>query len=242
VSSISVCLSSVLLFISLCVYSLCVFSSDQSSKSEDSELNQNIETLVKQWLPNHCYHSGEFEQLKSLQGLPDVLRANGRYFYSCEHGFIWQLVLPVSDVLVYSKNGSSYKIAADGEKQKLTGRAERAIAELLKGVLGGDISVLKKRFDLVHDKSIFLLTPRRKKMRKFVAEIRLENKNDLPLTTLNFASGDVQSIQITEAQTHTEIDEQACTQSKVSKVGCQLIFGGIRDVSSASGVSDVSGK
>ena len=105
----------------------------------------------------------EFEQKRTIQGLPRPLLSSGQLTIAADE-VIWHTQQPLDQKLVINATG----IHSD-EQPKL--RGSEVIAELLLAVLQGDANAIARNFATELQEECLVLTPKLQQLQQFVASI-----------------------------------------------------------------------
>lgn len=102
---------------------------------------------LKEFLPNTCYLTGDYEQSAHLKALPNPLVSKGQFLFDCHYGLAWHNRHPMVETLIYSLGKHHYKIDDSGQKQKLQTGIHRRLAKMLTSLIGGDSRYLYRYFE-----------------------------------------------------------------------------------------------
>ncbi len=190
--------------------------------------SRSVPSTPNTWLPTQCFHSGEFIQTQTFVGLDKPLVSNGRYLYSCKMGLIWVNEHPVKEQLIYRQSGQSVSLSDTGVAVELDGRADRAIASMLTGIMGNQQSYLEKLFNIEENEGQLELVPKRKRMKKYVEKMTLSKVNALPVTSLYFSSGDVLRFNFSNLESYESLGSFSCKETHLPHDVCDLAFDDIQ--------------
>lgn len=133
----------------------------------------NIEDQLETFLPQSCFLSGKFQQEKIIVDLGEPLVSSGRFIFSCENGLIWSSSEPFSETAIYKAKGKHLKILPDGSSEVLSGRMHRELGNILNNLIGAKVDRLRKTFKISSSEEYVILEPKSKRLRKFMASIRM---------------------------------------------------------------------
>lgn len=131
---------------------------------------------------NGCSFAGMFEQSKQFDGLEFPLISSGVFYYNCQAGVIWKTDFPISETLIFKRDGTTYTVQ-DNKLTQLKSRPIKTLGRVLNSLIGGDrqglselfvISQAIKELDLGQQLTFITLTPRKRNMRRGLKKIELE--------------------------------------------------------------------
>jgi len=131
---------------------------------------------------NGCSFAGMFEQSKQFDGFGFPLISSGVFYYNCQGGVIWKTDSPISETLIFKKNGMAYTVQ-DNKLTQLKSRPVKILGRVLNSLIGGDrqglselfiISQARKELDSGEQVTYITLTPRKRNMRRGLKKIELE--------------------------------------------------------------------
>jgi len=149
---------------------------------------------------------GKFEQEKHLQGFRNPLLSKGDFLLARDRGVVWNTRSPFPSAVVLTKQRLLSR-AADGSTRDLGGRgASPAVATantLLMALLGGNVEMLGKQFDLsetlVADGSwTLVLVPKPGPLQKIFRRIELQGDRHVRSVRLEEVAGDRTDIRFLE--------------------------------------------
>lgn len=136
--------------------------------------------------PQSCHLSGHFVEQKNLIGLSEPLLSQGQFMFACDRGLTWHTDKPINEALIYSLGRQHFQYSQETQAiAPLTGRLHNNIGKLLVGIMGADIGYIDQYFQLIDEPRTddakagkpYRFVPRKKAMKKFISELRLQ-KND----------------------------------------------------------------
>lgn len=146
------------------------------NKNENSSVNAVVS--LAHYLPESCYQTGRYTQQKSIAGINKILETEGSFAFACDKGLLWHTAQPLNETLLYQLQGGTQLIDADGNRQKLTGTVQRHLGQMLNNLLGGNSAYLEKSFVIAATEKGIQLTPRKKRMEKFIRNIHITRAGD----------------------------------------------------------------
>lgn len=174
--------------------------------------SQSAAQVLEQYLPSDCYHTGQYRQAKSVQGLAAPLITTGSFVFDCNNGLIWHTQTPIVETLVYTEQGAHTHIKEHGALSDVDGRVQRALGTILNNLIAGDTEFILKNFELSALANGFVLTPKARRMKKFLNKIELQ---EVPTgqhveLTLFHPHQELTQISITEKRVLTSLDQSKC--------------------------------
>ena len=195
-------------------------------------------TKLNSYLPEGCYHSGEYQQHKTLAGMDKPLITDGSFVFNCNQGLIWHTQSPITETIIYKAQGDHVILHADGSTQVLDSRAQRALGKILNNLIGGNSDYLQQTFSIVEkDSSIkkedsakensVELTPKNKQMQKFLHSLSITLQADSVKITLQLAEQEITAIRIFARRSFTSLEQAQCEQiPKIPSQACKILFTG----------------
>ncbi len=193
---------------------------------------------LSNYLPEGCYHAGEYQQHKILAGIDKPLITDGSFAFNCNQGLIWHTQSPITETIIYKAQGDHVMMRADGSTQILDGRAQRALGKILNNLIGGNGDYLQQTFTIVESDnsnkkedgkkaSSLELTPKKKQMQKFLNSLNITPQADSVKITLQLAEQETITIRIFARQTFTGFEQAQCEQlPKLPPQACKILFKG----------------
>ncbi len=106
---------------------------------------EETENRLQHFLPEDCYFSGAFKEVKQLPDVAD-LSSHGHFYFDCQLGLIWQTKAPLQHTLYYAIKGQHYEQKPGAAPKVLKGRAHKNLGRLLTSLLAGDSEWLLRYF------------------------------------------------------------------------------------------------
>lgn len=198
-------------------------------------------TILGSYLPEGCYHAGEYQQHKTLAGMDKPLITDGSFAFDCNQGLIWHTQSPITETIIYKAQGNHVVVRADGSTQVLDSRAQRALGKILNNLIGGNSDYLQKTFNIVEKSSDIKkgsstekadsveLTPKNKQMQKFLHSLSITPQTDSVKITLQLAEQETIAIRIFSRRSFTSLEQTQCEQLlKLPPLACKILFKGAR--------------
>ncbi|MFT5116656.1 MAG: hypothetical protein ACI9NY_000178 [Kiritimatiellia bacterium] len=166
----------------------------------------SVDNYVVDLFPQSCYFSGRFTEQKQLIGLSDPLLSQGQIMFACDRGLTWYTQAPITEALIYSLGHQHFFYSQERQSIKpLTGRLHNNMGKLLVSIMGADTGYIDQYFKLIDEPrkdKIYRFVPKKKAMKKFIGELRLQKisiNNDVTIV-VEFDQPDVGSTQLTMAK------------------------------------------
>jgi hypothetical protein len=190
-------------------------------------------TTLSNYLPEGCYHAGEYQQHKTLAGMDKPLITDGSFVFNCNQGLIWHTQSPITETIIYKAQGDHFMVRADGSTQVLDSRAQRAMGKILNNLIGGNSDYLQQTFSIVEKESSIEkedsveLTPKNKQMQKFLHSLSITPQTDSVKITLQLAEQETIVIRIFARRSFTTLEQTQCEQlPKLPPQACKILFKG----------------
>lgn len=125
-------------------------------------------------LSSECWFNGNYQQEKSIPGLPTLLKSTGKYVYDCQRGVIWLQTEPLLDGFLFSLSGDNRQILSDGQLLPLSAKYQKAIGRLMLVLLSGDQAQIEQYFSITQANSDpvgYELIPKRGRLKKAVQSV-----------------------------------------------------------------------
>lgn len=192
---------------------------------------------LSNYLPEGCYHAGEYQQHKTLVGMDKPLITDGSFAFNCNQGLIWHTQSPITETIIYKAQGDHVIMRADGSAQVLDSRAQRALGKILNNLIGGNSDYLQQTFSILEKNSAekdskdkensIELTPKNKQMQKFLHSLSITPQTDSVKITLQLAEQETVTIRIFARHSFTSLEQTQCEQlPKLPPQACKILFKG----------------
>ncbi|MFL0798863.1 MAG: hypothetical protein K6L80_00320 [Agarilytica sp.] len=168
-----------------------------------------ISLPLEKMIPETCYASGTYAQSKTLEGIKSPLNSSGRFIFSCKAGLIWGTESPISETLIYTSNGKQFTIDDDHAKP-INNRAHQHIGKLLNGIIGGNAQYLKKYFTESTSSNNTVLTPKNRRMKKFISSITLRKQHDTSIISIDLLPEQRLVLEISDTKNYDTLDLHSC--------------------------------
>lgn len=169
-------------------------------------------SLLKHYLPESCYQTGRYTQQKSIAGINKLLETEGSFAFACDKGLLWHTALPLNETLVYQLQGGAQLVRADGTSQKLSGTVQRHLGQMLNHLLGGNSAYLEKTFVIAATEMGIQLTPRKKRMEKFLRNIHITRSSAAVTIRMQHQGDEFTAIRVFELQPLAALTAPQCAQ------------------------------
>lgn len=194
-------------------------------------------TKLSSYLPEGCYHAGEYQQHKTLAGMDKPLITDGSFAFNCNQGLIWHTQSPITETIIYKAQGDHVIMHADGSTQVLDSRAQRALGKILNNLIGGNSDYLQQTFSTLDKNSVgkdntekensVELTPKNKQMQKFLHSLSITPQADSVKITLQLAEQETIAIRIFARRSFTSLEQAQCELlPKLPPQACKILFKG----------------
>jgi hypothetical protein len=180
------------------------------------------------YLPESCYHSGQYQQQKNLRGLENPLLSQGSFVFNCNQGLIWHTQSPIVETIVYKTKGKHFILHEGASAQVLSSKIHQSLGKTLNNLIGGNSAYLQQTFTFIQNQQGLVLTPKKQHMKNFLKSLNIEKKSDGVTITLLLAENETTIIRIFDRQNFAVLEEKDCAQIKNSlSPACKLLFKGL---------------
>lgn len=180
------------------------------------------------YLPESCYQTGRYTQQKSVAGINKLLETEGNFAFACDKGLLWHTSLPLNETLVYQLQGGTQLVHADGSSQKLSGTVQRHLGQMLNHLLGGNSAYLEKTFVIAASETGIQLTPRKKRMEKFLRNIHITRSSDAVTIRMQHQGDEFTAIRVFELQSLPALSAAQCAHllstGNTVAIACQQLL------------------
>lgn len=188
----------------------------------------NSPASLNHYLPESCYQTGRYTQQKSIAGMTKLLETEGSFAFACDKGLLWHTAEPLNETLIYQLQGAAELVRADGSHQKLSGTVQRHLGQMLNNLLSGNSAYVEKTFDVVTTETGVRLTPRKKRMEKFLRRIDISRSSDSVTLRMQHQGEEFTAIRVYQLQPLASLTASQCTQLLATAslaIACQQLFG-----------------
>lgn len=184
----------------------------------------SADDLLKRYLPETCYQTGEFEQQKPLGKTTKLLNSQGRFAFACDKGLVWRTQTPLLETNLYQLNGRQWLQAGDAPLQELKGKIHRHLGNILNQLIGGNQQYLNKHFVMMEQDQTLVLTPKQSRMKKFLQSIHITPADDAVVIKMQHPDNFTQ-VRIFNINSRESLDQTECRDStQTSAEICQTLF------------------
>ena len=181
------------------------------------------------YLPQGCYHSGQYQQNKTLKDMTKPLVTEGSFAFNCNYGLIWHTQLPIVETAIYKTQGDYFILAKDTAPKKLDNRIYRALGKLLNNLIGGNNEYLQQNFTIDERVNSVVLTPKNKQMKKFLQTLTISSLDKGIKLHLDVADQETLDIQIFSQKSLESFEQNQCEQlADLQPKSCELLFKGLK--------------
>jgi len=184
----------------------------------------SADDLLKRYLPETCYQTGEFEQQKPLGKTQKLLTSQGRFAFSCNKGLVWRTQSPLLETNLYQLKGRQWLQSGDAPLQELNGKIHRHLGNILNQLIGGNQQFLNKHFAMVEQDKTLMLTPKQSRMKKFLQSIQITLTDNAVIIKMqhpdNFTQVRIFNINNRDSLNQTECREFTQTSDEI----CYRLF------------------
>lgn len=200
-----------------------------SAQSSTQLSGQSPAQRLQSYLPQTCYQTGFYQQQKSLAGINKVLETSGTFAFACDKGLLWHTGAPLNETLIYPLRGNSQLVDADGSSRKLSSTLQRQLGKMLNQLIGGNQRYLDKTFFIAVSDAGVRLTPRAKRMEKFLRAIDISRRDDSVTIRMQHQGDEFTLIRVHQLQTLDQLTQAQCEQftpedSAGFASACQQLF------------------
>ena len=194
----------------------------------NTNTDKNI-TILDAYLPETCNQTGLYQQQKSIAGISKQLETNGSFVFACEKGLLWYASAPLNETLVYELQGNTQLISAEGNPKKISGTVQKQLGKMLNHLIGGDHRYIEKTFSAAQTDNGVRLTPRNKRMEKFLRAIDITRTEDAVSIHMLHQGEEFTAIQVYQLQALTSASLEQCQQLAPEtalsfSIACQHLF------------------
>lgn len=194
-----------------------------------SALAMAADDVLDGYLPEGCYQAGRYEQQKSIAGMNKLLETQGSFAFACDRGLLWHTAVPLNETLVYQMQGATQLVQADGSRQKLSGTLQRHLGQMLNNLMGGNRLYLQKTFVIAKTDTGIRLTPRKKRMEKFLRTIDITRTSDAVTIRMQHQGDEFTAIRVYQLQQLQNLTAGQCEQLTTDPAhslasACQQLF------------------
>lgn len=180
---------------------------------------------LRELLPQSCYIAGEFLQRKQLADIPQALESNGEFIFACNQGLIWRTLEPLPETLIYRRDGKHQLLLPDIDAERLKGRVHQELGKILNNLIGADLDYLNEHFDDARIENHHVLTPRNKRLRKFINNIVIKPEPEGTHISILQQKQETTDITITQTQSFDAINADNCPELfRPQARACSLLF------------------
>lgn len=196
----------------------------------NANTNTSIETnLLDAYLPETCNQTGLYQQQKSIAGISKQLQTSGSFVFACEKGLLWYAGAPLNETLVYELQGSTQLITAEGTPKKISGTVQKQLGKMLNHLIGGDHRYIEKTFVVAQTDAGVRLTPRNKRMEKFLRAIDISRTDDAVSIHMLHQGDEFTAIKVYQLQTLVNTSFEQCQQlapeaAPSFSIACNYLF------------------
>ena len=184
---------------------------------------------LEKYLPQGCYHTGQYKQIKTLKDVKKPLITEGSFAFDCNQGLIWHTHLPIVETAIYKIEGDHSLLREDATLQKLDNRVHRTLGKLLNNLIGGNEDYLQQNFSITEQDDAAVLAPKNKQMKKFLQALIISKSENLINIHLDVVEQDDFDIQIFSQQKLTSLDHSQCEHlPRVPLAACKILYDGTR--------------
>ncbi len=182
--------------------------------------------IFKTYLPETCYQTGEFEQQKPLGRTDKLLTTKGRFAFACDKGLVWHVESPLIETTLFQSSGRQWIQSADGNMQELNGTIHQHLGKILNQLIGGNQAYLNKNFVAVHKDNQLELTPRQRRMKKFLRSIQIVREPEQVNIKMLQQDNGFTAVRIFNIQNRSSLNETECREStNTAQDVCYLLLG-----------------
>ena len=213
------------LFFFLCLFSVSSFAQTQKHSAQETEQKPSDLIKLAAFLPSDCFHAGQFQQAKKIKGMSAPLITLGAYIFDCQQGLIWQTNDPIVESIIYPIANIPLMIKAGDKIEVLDGKVHKTLGKILNNLIGGDTSFIDKNFSIASNDSGFLLTPKSRRLRKFIRNISMLQNESAVTITIAHSDEESTQIQLFGKRTLQKIDSSRCATLALAPISaCAALY------------------
>ncbi len=169
--------------------------------------SENVLQQIKVCMNDEPVIRGNFEQIRELQGVPQVLKSEGYFVIDRTVGVLWQTIKPFTHTTRITHGEITQK---DGETTLFSLTAQKeptiaAVSNVLFSIFSGDIVALTQYFEYTGtvEKNGWILTftPKNIALKKIIHELSISGNTHVQFIKLTAASGDISTIRFFQTRT-----------------------------------------
>ncbi len=213
-----------------CAAAVNASNNTNTNTNSNTAPNKNTNTnLLDAYLPETCNQTGLYQQQKSIAGLSKQLETSGSFVFACEKGLLWYASAPLNETLVYELQGSTQLIPAAGAPKKISGAVQKQLGKMLNHLIGGDHRYIEKTFSVAQTDTGVRLTPRNKRMEKFLRSIDITRTDGAVSLYMQHQGEEFTAIKVYQLQALASASFEQCQQlapeaAPSFAIACQHLF------------------
>jgi hypothetical protein len=189
---------------------LCVSAFFVAAVNANANVNTHKNTnILNAYLPETCNQTGLYQQQKSIAGISKQLETSGSFLFACEKGLLWYASAPLNEALVYA--------------------VQKQLGKMLNHLIGGDHRYIEKTFLVAQTDAGVRLTPRNKRMEKFLRAIDIARTADAVSIHMLHQGEEFTAIKVYQLKALTSTSFEQCQQLAPEEapsfsIACQHLF------------------
>ena len=168
--------------------------------------------ILAAYLPETCNQAGLYQQQKSIAGISKQIETSGSFVFACEKGLLWYASAPLQETLVYERQGGTRLISDKGSAKKISGAVQKQLGKMLNHLIGGDQRYIEKTFLIAQTDTGVRLTPRNKRMEKFLRSIDITRAADGVSIDMQHQGDEFTAIKVYQLQALADVSLAQCQQ------------------------------
>ncbi|MBX2858694.1 MAG: hypothetical protein KTR17_08530 [Cellvibrionaceae bacterium] len=179
------------------------------------------------FLPQACIFSAAFQQTQTLADIPKPLISEGKLFFNCETGLIWQQQSPLAETHIYARTQGVLRVANNNQLQPRNEKLQKNLTKLLNGLMGGDTRYINRYFKTGRrSKSQLELLPKRKAIAKFISRISIRKHPHSKEIFWESPIGNTSLLKIYQLKSYRKFTKAQCRewlQLQQGEPSCQVL-------------------
>jgi len=171
-----------------------------------------------------CLQYAEFQQQRTLTGLPRPLVSQGRILLDCKRGTLWSTTAPIRETLVYTFGGKHWLIKPASEPQEIKNAAQKRIGDILSRLVRGDRAFIEKYFRQESTGHVIRLLPTQRRLKKYIENIDLEETSNGLRVVVARTDKQNMIIDVSSVRALASLDAQSCYRLLDTEQGCAQLF------------------
>lgn len=177
------------------------------------------------FLPQACVFSASFQQTQTLADVPKALISEGKLFFNCNTGLIWQQSSPLPETHIYTTSHQVLRLTKRNHLEQSKSKLAKNLAKMLTALMGGNTNYLNRYFTASYtgDSQVELL-PKRQRIAQFISRITISKQPQLKQIFWENPIGNTTLLKIYELQNYAQFSREQCIQAlHHGEQSCQVL-------------------